>query len=56
MFASATGFYSIVYGATGLEKAENEVLSGEDPRLFVDRMQQLFAGREIQGGVGHHHP
>ena len=50
MFASATGFYSIVYGATGLEKAENEVLSGEDPRLFVDRMQQLFAGREIQGG------
>jgi peptidoglycan glycosyltransferase len=50
MFASATGFYSIVYGATGLEKAENPVLSGEDPRLFVDRMQQLFAGREIQGG------
>ena len=50
MFASATGFYSIVYGATGLEKAENEVLSGEDPRLFVDRMQQLFAGREIEGG------
>ncbi|HSO05428.1 MAG TPA: hypothetical protein VLQ92_13155, partial [Candidatus Limnocylindrales bacterium] len=25
MFASVTGYYSIVYGATGLEKAENEV-------------------------------
>jgi peptidoglycan glycosyltransferase len=50
-FASATGFYSIVFGATGLEKAENPVLSGEDPRLFVDRMQQLFAGREPQGGA-----
>ena len=50
MFASATGFYSIVYGATGLERTENPVLSGEDPRLFVDRMQQLFGGREIQGG------
>jgi penicillin-binding protein A len=50
-FASATGFYSIVFGATGLEKAENAVLSGEDPRLFVDRMQQLFAGREVQGGA-----
>ena len=51
MNASVTGFYSIVYGATGLEKAENEVLSGNDPRLFVDRMQQLFAGREISGGA-----
>ena len=51
MFASATGFYSIVYGATGLEKAENEVLSGEDPRLFVDRMQQLFHGRNYEVGL-----
>lgn len=51
MAASVTGFYSIVYGATGLEKAENAILSGEDPRLFVDRMQQLFAGRETRGGA-----
>lgn len=49
-FASVTGFYSIVFGATGLEKTENEVLAGTDPRLFVDRMQQLFAGRTVQGG------
>ena len=49
-YASATGFYSIVFGATGLEKAENAVLSGDDPRLFVDRMQQLFAGRQTKGG------
>ncbi len=50
-FASATGFYSVVFGSTGLERAENAVLSGEDPRLFVDRMQQLFAGRQPQGGA-----
>jgi peptidoglycan glycosyltransferase len=50
-YASATGFYSIVYGATGLERAENEVLSGDDPRLLVDRMQQLFAGRDVRGGA-----
>ncbi|HEX6887471.1 MAG TPA: penicillin-binding transpeptidase domain-containing protein [Candidatus Nanopelagicales bacterium] len=50
-YASATGFYSLVFGATGLEKAENAVLSGEDPRLFVDRMQQLIAGRQTQGGA-----
>lgn len=51
MFASVTGFYSIVFGATGLERAENPILSGADPRLLVDRMQQLFGGREIQGGA-----
>ncbi len=51
MNASATGFYSLVFGASGLEKAENSILSGEDPRLFVDRMQQLFGGREIRGGA-----
>jgi peptidoglycan glycosyltransferase len=50
-FVSATGYYSIVFGATGLERTENAILSGEDPRLFVDRMQQLFAGREIKGGA-----
>ncbi len=49
-FAAVTGFYSIVFGATGLEKTENDVLAGTDPRLFVDRMQQLFAGRQVQGG------
>ncbi len=51
MFASATGFYSIVFGSTGLERAENDVLSGDDPRLWVDRMQQLFAGRDVRGGT-----
>jgi peptidoglycan glycosyltransferase len=50
-YASATGFYSLVFGATGLERVENPVLSGEDPRLFVDRMQQLIAGRQTQGGA-----
>jgi penicillin-binding protein A len=49
--ASVTGFNSLVYGNTGLEKAENPVLSGDDPRLIVDRMQQLFAGRDIRGGA-----
>ncbi len=50
-YASATGFYSLVFGATGLEKTEDLVLSGQDPRLFVDRMQQLIAGRSPQGGA-----
>lgn len=49
-YASVTGFYSVVYGATGLERAENRVLSGSDDRFFVDRLQQLFAGRQPRGG------
>lgn len=50
-YASVTGFKSIVYGSTGLERAENSILSGNDPRLWVDRMQQLFAGRDVAGGA-----
>ncbi|HSN06725.1 MAG TPA: penicillin-binding protein 2, partial [Candidatus Angelobacter sp.] len=51
LYAPATGFYSIVYGATGIERTENTVLSGSDDRFFVDRVQQLFAGRGVQGGA-----
>jgi len=50
-YAPATGFYSMVYGATGLERAENSVLSGSGPQFIVDRLGQLFGGREVQGGV-----
>jgi peptidoglycan glycosyltransferase len=49
-YAPATGFYSLIYGATGIERAENSVLSGTDDRFVVDRLQQLFAGRTPKGG------
>lgn len=51
LYAPATGYYSIVYGATGIERTENAVLSGSDDRFFVDRVQQLFAGRGVKGGA-----
>jgi peptidoglycan glycosyltransferase len=51
LYVPATGFYSRVYGSTGLEKAENEVLSGADDRFFVSRLQQLISGRDQQGGT-----
>jgi len=50
-YASITGFYSLVYGATGIESAANDVLAGNDSRFFVDRLQQLFANREPKGGA-----
>ncbi len=51
LYVPATGFYSRLYGSTGLEKAENDVLSGTDDRFFVSRLQQLIAGRDQQGGT-----
>lgn len=49
MYAPATGYYS-VYGATGIEKSENDLLTGSDDRLFVDRLTTLFSGQQQQGG------
>ena len=51
MYAPVTGYYSVIYGATGIERTENSVLSGSDDRFFVDRLEQLFAGRAVQGGA-----
>ena len=50
-YAAITGFYSLIYGATGVESKENDVLAGNDSRFFVDRLQQLFANRQPQGGA-----
>ncbi len=50
-FAPVSGFYSLVYGATGIERLYSAILSGSDDRLAVDRLQQLLAGKEQRGGV-----
>ncbi len=51
LYAPATGFYSMVYGASGIEKAENPVLSGTGAEFFVDRVSQLFGGAAVKGGA-----
>jgi peptidoglycan glycosyltransferase len=50
LYAAVTGYYSLVYSTSGLERAENEVLSGQDARLFVRRLADLFTGRDPAGG------
>jgi peptidoglycan glycosyltransferase len=50
LYAHATGYYSLIYGTSGLERAENAILSGTDDRLLVDRLTQLLAGRTVKGG------
>ncbi len=51
LYAPVTGFYSLVYGATGLERTENRILNGKSALFVVDRIEQLFAGRSPEGGA-----
>lgn len=50
MYAPVTGYYSINYGTSGLERAENAVLDGTDDRLFVRKLSELITGNATGGG------
>jgi penicillin-binding protein A len=50
LWAAVTGYYSVIYGDTQMEDAENDVLAGTDPRLTFRRLTDLFTGRDPQGG------
>ncbi|MGZ4608955.1 MAG: penicillin-binding protein 2, partial [Actinomycetes bacterium] len=50
LYAPATGFYSLVYGASGIEAAENSILSGTDSSLFVRRVVDLLTRQPPRGG------
>jgi peptidoglycan glycosyltransferase len=49
-YVAATGFYSLVYGRTGIEKIEDAVLAGTDPRFSLQQVADLIAGRTTKGG------
>lgn len=49
-YAPVTGFYSLRYSSTGLERAEDTVLNGSDQRLFARRLADFFTGRDPRGG------
>ena len=49
-YAPVTGFYSLGYSSTGLERAEDTILNGSDQRLFGRRLADFFTGRDPRGG------
>ncbi|WP_370291489.1 peptidoglycan D,D-transpeptidase FtsI family protein [Nocardioides sp.] len=49
VFAPVTGYLQLG-SQTGIERSQNEILSGEDPRLFVNRLVDLLKGDTNQGG------
>jgi penicillin-binding protein A len=50
VYAPLTGYFPIAGLITGLERAENEILSGDSDELFVRRLSDYFTGREPEGG------
>lgn len=50
LYAPVTGYYSVRYGAGGIERFQDEVLNGSDPRLFVRRLSDMITGRDPRGG------
>jgi peptidoglycan glycosyltransferase len=51
LYSGITGFYSLVYGRTGLEAAMNDELSGDAPELAAQTFSDLLLGRPKKGGA-----
>jgi peptidoglycan glycosyltransferase len=49
-YAPVTGYASLVYGFSGIEKLQDSLLAGDDDRLFVRRLSDYVTGRKITGG------
>ena len=50
LYANLTGFYSYDHASTDLENSQNSILSGSDPRLFVNRVIDLLSSEQSKGG------
>ncbi len=50
LYAPVSGYYSLIYGSSAIERAEDGVLSGDDDRLFARRISDLVTGRSPRGG------
>ncbi|MGH3360680.1 MAG: peptidoglycan D,D-transpeptidase FtsI family protein [Nocardioidaceae bacterium] len=50
LYAHLTGFFSYIYGQTAIEDSQNDILSGSDDRLFVNRVVDLVGSEQPQGG------
>lgn len=49
-YAPLTGYYSYILASSGLEQSEDDVLNGNDNRLFSQQFIDLFSGRNPRGG------
>ncbi len=49
LYSAVAGYYGL-YTSAGLERSQNDFLSGEDQRLFVSKVSGLVTGHQQQGG------
>ncbi|GAW47904.1 MULTISPECIES: peptidoglycan D,D-transpeptidase FtsI family protein [unclassified Nocardioides] len=49
VYAPITGWFSY-FGQTGVERSQNDVLSGDDSRLFVTKLVDLLSNNPTKGG------
>lgn len=50
LYAPVTGYYSYIYGRTGLEQLYNAELVGQSDAQFTQRILDTLAGRPMAGG------
>lgn len=50
MYAGLTGYFGYGGAVTGLERSQNDVLSGDDSRLFVNRLIDMLGNEGPKGG------
>ncbi len=48
-YATATGYFSFVYGSSGVESKYNSLLSGRSDQLFYRRFADIVTGQKPQG-------
>jgi penicillin-binding protein A len=48
-YAHVTGFYSYLFGRSGIEQTENSQLNGSDPSLVFRRLIDMVTGKRQQG-------
>lgn len=51
MYAPVTGYYSVVYGFSGIERSLNDTLSGEADALFYHRISDILSGKQGRGAT-----
>lgn len=50
LYSHVTGFYSVVYGATGIERSANDVLSGSSLDVVGSQLTKYLTGGSVVGG------
>lgn len=50
-YTSVTGYFTFGYGASGVEKVENDVLAGRTAAQQIGGVGSLFSGRDVTGDV-----